>query len=505
MVRAVVFRIYTLILMTGVLLSQPVYAASDIHLDAKDLAFLKAVKQETLSYVNDQMGVAEAFKKCIDRNICDAKFQVIDSTHLPFQMVFESKDELLNLIRRLHTKFRILTALRNKTMYDSIQTQGLAFLSPMTGLPVMRFTSYGPYGKAEMARVFKIIKDDEATKQEFKDKFNIDYRKDFRQDYHTDYNIEMMAIDTYELQMNQMLAAIPLFHELMFAEVGRRETELSEAAIVDRLNVFIRNLEKTKATVEAIASDNVVDTLMFPTMVSQVLANNPGMSGSYDKLSAYALARKNLFTAFVDKFTNAMTWALVGCVATSIIVPKAAPLIMGVCGTLGLGTITVMAAKTIIEIDRISPLVRTGLIDPSNLSHLHSVLTHQILFAFILGSGAVPSILRLAQASTFKEPVKYYSQVIRDLSSRTTSQQAWRTYAREHIQDGKQELAAIATRFAKNNAKDLAARVPASAVYQAYKLVPMSLLVQFDLFEIFTLSDSLRLQMALLTPQDIGL
>lgn len=496
--RAVVFKIYIFILWAVVTMGQQVYAASEINLNTKDLAFLKTVKQETLSYIQDQVEVTEAFKACIERNICDAKFHAIDSSNLPFAMVFDSKQELLNLIRRLHTKFRTLTALRNKNMYESIKVQDLAFLSPMAGLPAMRFTTWGEYGRAEMNRIFKIIEDDNKTKQEFKNQFGISQRKDYREDYHTDYNLELMAIDNYEVQMNQMLAAIPMFNEVMFAEVGRRESELSERSIVDKMNVFLNNLAKSKKTVEAIADDNVVDTMMFPVMVSHVLAKNPDMAASYEKLSAYALAKKNLFTAFVDKFTNAMTWALVGCVASSIIVPQAAPLIMGVCGALGLGTLTVMVAHTLIEIDKISPLVRTGLVDPSNLSHLHSVLAHQLLMAFIIGTGAVPNILKLAKSATFTAPTQYYSQMVKEMSNRATSGQAWKAYAREHLEGGRQQLATVVKGFAKTNAKDLTARVPASAVYQAYKLVPMSVLMKYDLFEIFTLSDSLRLQMSLL-------
>lgn len=496
--RAVVFKIYGIILWAVVAMGQLAFASADINLNSKDLAFLKAVKQETLAYVQDQTEVTEAFKVCLERNICDVKFHAIDSSNLPFAVVFDNKQELLGLIRKLHTKFRTLTALRNKNMYETIKVQDLAFLAPMSGMPAMRFVTWGEYGRAEMDRVFKIIEDDNVTKQVFKDKMGIHPTRNYREDHHTDYNLELMAIDTYEVQMTQMLSALPMFNEVMYAEVGRREAELSEQAIIAKMNVFLNNLAKTKRTVEAIAEDNVVDTLMFPVMVSQVLAKNSDMLASYEKLSAYTLARKNLFTAFIDKFTNTITWALIGCIATSIIVPKAAPLIMGVCGTLGLGTLTVMMARTWIEIEKISPLVRIGLVDPSNLSHLYSVLTHQLLMTFIVGTGVAPSILRLAKASTFSAPTKYYSQMVREMSNRATSQQAWRAYAREHLEAGRQELGVVLQRLTKANAKDLAARVPASAVYQAYNLVPAAVLMKYDLFEIFTLSDSLRLKMSLL-------
>lgn len=497
MVRAVVFKILFFVLLAGVS-SNPQAFAEQAQLSRQDLAFLKAVKQETLNYIHDQKEITEAFKMCIERRICDAKFQMVNSDNLPFEMVFDSKDELLTLIRKMHTKFRILSALRNRTQYDSIKSQGLVFLAPMAGLPVMRFTSYGPYGRAEMQKVFSIIEDDLKTKEEFKQKIKPEERMSYQEDYHANYNIELLAIDTYETQISQMLSALPMFNELMFAEVGRRDTELSEATILDRMNRFITNLNRTKDTVEAIAEDNVVDTFMFPSMVNAVLLKNPNMTTNFEKLSAYALARKNLLQSFVDKFTNTMTWAILGCFAGSIIVPKAAPLIMGICGGIGFSTMAVMAAKTLIEMERINPMVRVGLMDPSNMSHLQSVLAHQVIMSFIMGSGALPNVIKLAKAQTFSQPAVYYSQMVRNLSSRTTNQQAWRTYLQEHARGSKQELINLTKRFSKANAKDLAARVPTSSLAQAYNLIPQSMLVKFSLFEIFTLSDSLRLQMYVL-------
>lgn len=498
MVRVVVFKVYAFIFATALTFVLPAQAATNLNLNQQDLDFLKAVKQETLQYIKDQKQVTEAFKICIERNICDAKFQMIDSTNLPFEMVFDNKQELLNLIRRLHTKFRILAALRNKHQYESIMSQGLVFLSPMNGLQAMRFTTMGEYGQKESERIFNIMDDDKKTQEEFKAMFNISMRNNYEEDYKANYQIELLAIETYETQMSQILTAIPMFNELAFAEVGRREKELSETSIINKMNAFLNNLEKTKTTVDGIAEDNVVDTFMFPAMVNQVLYKNPDLSQVYEKLSAYALARKNLFQSFIDKFTNTMTWALLGCFAGSIIVPKAAPLIMGICGGIGFTTMAIMAAKTYIEIDRINPLVRVGLVEYSNLSHLQSVLTHQLIMAFIIGSGSLPNVIKLASAQTYTVPARYYSQVAREISNKASSRQAWQSFLREHFQSSRAELGAYVGRVSKANAKDLTARVPSSAVYQAYSAIPKNMTTNFGLFDIFTLSHTLRLQMHVL-------
>lgn len=470
--------------------------ATEINLTQEDLSFLSAIKTQVLTYVSEQKAVTIAAKDCLANNRCDAVF-LVKQNNTPYKMSFDSSEELASSLRKLHTKFRILGALKNKQQYKNTRSQGIGFISPLPGYNSIRYWPDTAYGRNEYNTIMNIIRNDETSKEEFMKSLGLNdvYSREYMA---ASQSLEEIAADTYEIQMTQLLGAMPFLNEVLFAEIGRSETQLSNERMIEKLDTFIKNLDRTRKIVNDIEADNVVDTFMFPAIVNQVLQKKPEFQTSFEKLSAYTLTKKTLINSFIDKFTNVTTWAILGCFAGTILAPKAAPLIMGVCGAFGLGTMTIMATRTAIQMYKINPLVKTGLVDASNLSYLQSVLTHQLIMGFLFASGSVPNIIKLAKgATTVKEPVIYYSQVVRDYAGRKqASNEAWRSHVNQHISESRRELTALVTRFGKMNAKDISVRIPTSAIYQSNHIIP-KIGVSLGLFEIITFSDSVRIQQSL--------
>lgn len=466
--------------------------AAEIDLSPQDLEFLKAIRQETLGYISEQKAVAKAFKNCLKSNKCNTQFEAFVEGQ-KFPLVFQSKEDVLDLTYRMYEKFRILGAVRNKGLYQSAIKQGLGFINPIVGYPVLQYKPGSAYGRQEMGRILKIINEDEKTKVDF---VSLIFRNSV-EGYKAERDLEALAIDTYEVQLTQIVAALPVLSEVLFLKMPRGETQLPEDLIISGIEKFEHNLVRSEKAIQDMQDTNVVETFLFASMVNNVLAKNSKWQSNYDKLSQYALKKKSLMESLKDKFTNRITWIVLGCFAGSIFVPKAAPLIVGVCGGLGLGAMSIMATRTALEIYKISPLVKVGLVDPSNLEYLQSILTHQVIMSFLMGLNAVPNIIRLSQAKTFRDPVIYYGQMLRDLISKEQSKSVWRTYVNTHVHDGGSEFIKLAQRFTKMNAKDLVTRVSTSKLY-SMSTPKAAGLAGLGLFEIVTLADSLRMQMMVL-------